>query len=107
MQNLFAIPRDHPSGGEIFETLHEGRMVRIERIVSRGHATPPGQWYDQSQDEWVALLQGSATLGFADRPPVTLSPGDHVFIPARCRHRVERTSSDPVCVWLAVHIEGA
>jgi cupin 2 domain-containing protein len=77
--------------------------ARIERIVSAGQATPPGQWYDQPGDEWVALLAGRATLRWEDGSLVELSPGDWLLIPARVRHRVEATSVDPPCVWLAVH----
>jgi len=33
--------------------------VRVERIVSHGHASPPGFWYDENQAEWVLLLQGA------------------------------------------------
>ena len=34
--------------------------IRIERIVSRGHTSPPDFWYDQPQAEWVIVLAGSA-----------------------------------------------
>ena len=77
--------------------------ARIERIVSTGQTTPPGQWYDQPGDEWVALLAGRATLRFEDGARLELSPGDWLLIPAHVRHRVEATSADPPCVWLAVH----
>ena len=36
--------------------------VRIERIVSHGHTSPPDFWYDQPQAEWVILLAGSAAI---------------------------------------------
>ena len=39
--------------------------LRIERIVSRGQASPPGFWYDQAEGEWVLLLAGTARLRFA------------------------------------------
>jgi cupin 2 domain-containing protein len=51
----------------------------------------------------VVLLRGDAELLFADDSRVRLEPGDHVLIRAGERHRVERTSGDPPCVWLAVH----
>jgi cupin 2 domain-containing protein len=38
--------------------------LRIERIVSTGHASPPGFWCDQPGSEWVVVLSGSA--GAAD-----------------------------------------
>ena len=78
--------------------------VRIERIVSHGHASPPGFWYDQDCAEWVLLLEGAASLVFADGvEPIRLEPGDHVLIPARARHRVEWTDPDRSTIWLAVH----
>lgn len=91
---------------ELFRNLVEGEHVRIERIVSDGHATPDGQWYDQSWDEWVILLSGSAGLRFEDEDHERrLSQGDHVLIPAGCRHRVNWTDPEHKTVWLAVHIK--
>lgn len=92
---------------ELFQTLAESDTVRIERIISDGHATPPGEWYDQDGDEWVLLVSGGATLLFdGDSDPLVLKPGDHIMIPAGCRHRVERTDTGQKTVWLAVHFGG-
>jgi cupin 2 domain-containing protein len=89
---------------ELFQTLAESGSVRIERIVSHGHATPPGEWYDQGWDEWVLLVSGAAALLFEEGTArLDLKPGDHVMIPAGCRHRVEQTAADQNTVWLAVH----
>ena len=61
--NLFAgIPQDLPQ--EQIDALATSPHVRIERIVSRAHASPDGFWYDQDWAEWVAVLQGSAGLLF-------------------------------------------
>ncbi|MFH1814031.1 MAG: cupin domain-containing protein [Pseudomonadota bacterium] len=80
--------------------------VRIERIVSTGQSSPPGFWYDQPNDEWVALLSGSATLRFTDEDaPRALKPGDWIFIAAHRRHRVDGTDTDVASVWLAVHLD--
>jgi len=90
--------------GEQFETLVRSDHVRIERIVSHGQATPAGEWLDQEQDEWVMLLTGAAVVLFdGDTAPHRLVNGDHLLIPARCRHRVEWTASDCDTVWLAIH----
>ncbi|QIJ76850.1 cupin domain-containing protein [Methylobacterium sp. NI91] len=99
--NLFAgLPAQ--ADEEIFETLLARPGLRVERILSAGQASPPGFWYDQDGDEWVAVLQGSAELRFADEPaPRLLAPGDHLLIPAHRRHRVERTANPTI--WLAVH----
>lgn len=104
--NLFA-PLLHLPAAEVFDPLLTGGPFRLERIVSTGQATPPGEWYDQDCDEWVVLLSGSATLRF-EQPDETLdlTPGDWVLIPARRRHRVERTASDKETVWLALHFDG-
>jgi cupin 2 domain-containing protein len=89
---------------EVCETLAKSGTVRIERIVSYGHVTPEGTWYDQERDEWVLLLVGSAELLFDDaQEPQRLVAGDHVRIPAGCRHRVTWTDPDVKTVWLAVH----
>lgn len=92
---------------EVIAVLLERAGLRIERIVSAGQTTPPGEWYDQPADEWVALLAGSAALLFDDGTRVEMAPGDWLLIPARARHRVAATSSDPPCVWLAVHLPPA
>lgn len=75
----------------------------IERIISTGQVTPIGEWYNQDQDEWVILLQGDATLDYFDGSSIQLKAGDYLFIPAHQKHRVEYTSSEPPCIWLAVH----
>jgi cupin 2 domain-containing protein len=100
--NLFDhLPSRLPT--EIIDTIACGDGVRIERIVSHGHCSPPGFWYDQSESEWVLLLQGEATLRFehGDRV-VQLRAGTHVNIAAHERHRVDRTAEGEPTVWLAV-----
>lgn len=103
MKNLFAqVPTHLPD--EVVEVLVQTDALRLERIVSLGHATPAGQWLDQPQDEWVVLVRGSAALAFeGESAPVLLRPGDHLVIPARRRHRVEWTDATDVTVWLALH----
>jgi cupin 2 domain-containing protein len=100
--NLWALPDPLPTT-EWFETLLQTALVRVERIVSTGQVTPPGEWYDQEADEWVVLLQGQATLEYADGRQQALTAGDYVFLPAHCRHRVAYTSHQPPCIWLAIH----
>jgi len=100
--NLFA-PVGEAGSEEWTETLGGTGSVRIERIVSRGHASAPGFWYDQEEEEWVALLAGAARLRLLDPDEtVDLEPGDHLRIRARRRHRVERTAEGRETVWLAV-----
>ena len=94
-----------PEDDELCETLAQGRNVRVERIVSTGQTTPEGQWYDQEQDEWVALLSGNAELTWDDGEKTPLKAGDWLLIPAHARHRVTYTSSEPPCVWIASFFE--
>jgi cupin 2 domain-containing protein len=77
---------------------------RIERIVSTGQVTPEGQWFDQETDEWVLVLAGAARLGIeGEDQERELAEGDWILLPARCRHRVSWTQSEPPTIWLAVH----
>jgi len=101
--NLFdALPERLPD--ELFETLADSAGVTIERIVSTGQATPPGEWFDQDRDEWVVLLKGEAVLTFeGEAEPRRLVPGAYLTIPAHARHRVDWTPPDEPTVWLAVH----
>ncbi len=89
---------------EFTETLIDSPgSMRIERIVSVGHASPENFWYDQEEDEWVMLLTGSASLRFDGQiEPVVLHSGDWVVIPAHVRHRVEWTDPELKTVWIAV-----
>ena len=102
-ENIFA-PVAASSPEEHVEVLWSSENLRIEKIVSRGHATPPNQWYDQDADEWVLLLAGSARLqieGYADL--IALRPGDFLLLPAHQRHRVDWTDPNQATIWLAVH----
>ena len=102
VRNLLAAPpAELPE--ELSETLAARPPLRIERIVSRGHSSPPGFWYDQSEDEWVLVLAGAARLRFADDDsPTELVAGDFLAIPAHRKHRVEWTDPEQDTVWLAI-----
>jgi len=91
------------SGPEHFLTLFESAGVKIERIISRSHASPKGFWYDQDCDEWVMVLKGEAVLEFDGGERVEIKAGDYLLIPRHEKHRVERTSEETV--WLAVHVK--
>jgi cupin 2 domain-containing protein len=103
MPNLLAaLPPPGPE--EAFETLLETAALRVERIVSHGHASPEGFWYEEDRGEWVMLLQGAAALEFAgEATPRRLAPGDWIDIPPRTKHRVAWTAPDRPTVWLALH----
>ena len=102
--NLFhGIPQTLPD--ELMETLLERQGCRIERIVSRGHCSPEGFWYDQEEGEWVMLVKGAARLTVERAngvETVELKSGDWIDLPAHTRHRVEWTAPDDDTVWLAL-----
>ena len=98
------VPENLPD--ELFEVILERPGFRLERIVSKGHASPPGFWYDQDDDEWVMLVSGNAELLFeGENQPRTMSSGDWVHIPAHCRHRLEWTDPENDTVWLALYFD--
>lgn len=102
MDNFLALPAELPQE-ELFETILNSSNISLERIISTGQVTPPGEWYDQVRDEWVLLLQGNARLSYEDGSCVDLKAGDYLLIPAGRKHRVDMTSSAPPCIWLALH----
>ena len=98
--NLFEnIPKNAPE--ELITELFSAENLRIERIVSFGQSSPDGFWYDQKENEWVLLLEGSAQIRFEDRLQ-DLNPGDWVNIPAGCLHRIEKTDQSIRTVWLTI-----
>jgi cupin 2 domain-containing protein len=92
-----------PLPEEQFTALVARGGVRVERIVSTGHASV--DWYDQDELEYVAVVSGEAQLLVEGEPgPRTMRPGDWVVLPAHARHRVVSTAADAPTVWLAVHM---
>lgn len=103
LQSLVEIPAGWTGREELEEPILSGTSVRLGRIISRGHTTARGTWYDQDEDEWVALLQGQATILLGDHERVSMRASESLLIPAHVRHRVEYTSTEPPCVWLTLH----
>lgn len=102
-ENIFKkIPAALPD--ELCENILDPGSFKLERIVSRAHATPEGEWYDQEKNEWVILLRGSAALRIEGNDHLTLlAPGDYLLLPAHRKHRVEWTAPDTETIWLALH----
>ncbi|WP_372767592.1 cupin domain-containing protein [Pseudoalteromonas sp.] len=99
--NLFAnLPKDTTQ--EHFSVLIKSSSTRIERIVSFGQSSPQSGWYDQDKDEWVCVLSGYGVLEFENSSKVKLDVGDHLLIPAGCKHKVVETDPNSETVWLAV-----
>lgn len=89
---------------EAFTALLARPGLHVSRIVSHGHASPEGFWYDQPHGEWVLLLAGAARLRFEDEEADrALRPGDCIDIAMHRRHRVQWTDPTRPTVWLAVH----
>jgi cupin 2 domain-containing protein len=103
-RNLYS-PLPTPLDVEHFETLLQRESFQLERIVSRGHSSPPEGWYEEPRDEWVMLLRGAAELEFESEGKTRLRPGDCLLIPARQRHRVNWTDPQQETVWLALHCD--
>jgi cupin 2 domain-containing protein len=94
----------HAIDDEIFDTVLLTNRFKIERIISKGHKSPSGYWYDQEKNEWVMVLKGAAKLKFkSGNKIIEMMPGDYLLIPAHCKHKVEWTDPDVETIWLAVH----
>jgi len=99
---LEGIPAELPE--ELLETICSTEYVKIERIVSKGHSSPEGFWYDQDRNEFVLVVQGSAGLQIEGQDDiVALNAGDYLNIGSHVKHRVEWTDSTCETIWLAVH----
>jgi cupin 2 domain-containing protein len=100
LQNIFdELPQQLPK--ELVQILLQAADIRIERIVSQGHASPTTFWYEQPESEWVIVLRGAARLQFDDGL-LDMRPGDFVNIPAFKKHRVDWTTPDAPTIWLGV-----
>jgi cupin 2 domain-containing protein len=102
MENIFS---SLPDGleHESFEELLRHENIKIERIVSQGHASPENGWYDQKENEWVIVLEGAGTILFESGDEVNLKKGDYFNIPAHTKHKVIRTDPNKVTIWLAIY----
>jgi len=94
--NIYEI-NDPEKGNERFVTLHQTPELKIEAIRSRLYS--PGEIYDQREDEWVILIQGTAAMEIEGEKRL-LNKGDSLYLKRRTRHRVLSTSDD--ALWLAV-----
>jgi cupin 2 domain-containing protein len=96
---------NHPQ--EVIEIILRTESFWLERIISTGQATLPGQWLDQETAEWVILLSGGARLCLENEfQEIIMKPGDYLHIPAHRRHRVEWTDPGQLTIWLALHHRG-
>jgi cupin 2 domain-containing protein len=94
--NLFDYPNVEKE--ETFDTLFQNDNIKISRIVSSDSVEI--KEYIQSQDEWVIVLEGKATLE-VDKKEITLTKGEHIFIKAYTPHSVIKTRKNTL--WLAIY----
>lgn len=87
-----------PEVGEQTTEVVRADGFRVE-VISSGVVNTPVEFI-QAHDEWVLVLEGSATLdvGGSDHE---LSAGDWLFVPAGAAHRL--VFVQPGTRWLAVH----
>jgi len=107
VQNIYNLAgyNFHPNS-EFFQNILCNQTIKIERIISEGHASPPDFWYDQDEYEWVILLKGMAQIRFKSAPEaITLSEGDYLLINPHERHRIEWTDPNQKTIWLAIHFK--
>lgn len=99
--NLYAsIPANLDN--ELFELILKNENIKIERIISKGHISPETGWYDQTYNEWVVVIKGTATITFEDEE-LSMQPGSYINIPAHTRHKVACTNPEDETIWLAIH----
>ena len=96
--NIFETPQ-FPLTEEATEILAGNKNIRVERIISAGQVSG---WYDQTETEFVVLIEGSAVIEFENGGNIMMSRGDTLLIEPRERHRVSYTSIEPPCIWLCV-----
>ena len=103
--NIYSdIPKELPN--ELFEKIIQNGSFHLERIISKGHSTPKGKWYDQNEEEWVIVFKGSAGISIeGEAEIVVLKPGDYIHLPANLKHRVEWTDPTTETVWLALYYQ--
>ena len=94
---LVNIPQNLPE--ELFDTIVQSDNVRIEKIISDGHTSPQNFWYDQVQNEFVLLLQGSAIIEFENDKSIELKVGDYQIISAHQKHRVSYTDKNKTFIF--------
>lgn len=102
MSNFFEI-ENLGHNEEAFTTLFQNKVVKVERIVSRGQTSPEDFYYDQDEGEWLLLLEGKAEIDYPDGKVTHLKKGDTLYLPPHKLHRVNHTSNPTL--WLAIFVK--
>ena len=101
-ENWLLLPEDWDKKEEYTEIILQNEHLRLERIISSGHISPEGFWYEQDEDEWVMVMAGEGEIIWENGEVSLLKGGESLLIPRKKRHRVSYTSTNPPCIWLAV-----
>ena len=103
LKNIFSnIPKS--LSDELFKELVSSENCKIERIISKGHKTEEGKWYNQDKNEFVIILKGNAELLFKENnKTIKMKEGDYINIPPRTKHRVTKTDPNKETIWLTIH----
>lgn len=94
---MILISIKNPNPDVLVEILAGNINIRIERIMSSGQTSSEGFWYDQDENEFVALLQGEAVLTYEDGS-TRLKAEESFVITAHKKHRIDFISVEPPCV---------
>ena len=103
-KNIFSMLPENLKG-EVFQELVTSSKFRVERILTSKENQFDRSWYDQDDNEFVILLQGSAKLEFSNNKIIELIKGDYLFINCHDKHRLLEVSSKEDTIWLAFFIE--
>ncbi len=93
-----------PQEGEERKVLiQKGHDWRLELIASCSYSNEKGFWYKQSENEWILLLRGSATLILKEPDQVhEMNVGNHLYLAPYRPHHVLRTDPSPGTLWVAL-----
>jgi cupin 2 domain-containing protein len=107
IENIFKFPENlNNSQSEFFKDLFSNENFRIEKIYSSGQSTPPDEWLEEDVNEFVFLVEGSASLRIKNNDEfIVLKKGDYFIIPKKTKHRVESTAPDVITTWLTIHFK--
>jgi cupin 2 domain-containing protein len=98
---------EKPSGliGERNVMLFENDKIKIEKIISEGFKSKKDFWYDQSESEYIYILQGIGILQFENKKKLKIKKSGSFLIEPHIKHRIYKTSKKPPCVWLCMFIK--
>jgi cupin 2 domain-containing protein len=105
MRNIFNTECEIDFSKEVSIELLKNNNCLIEKIISTGQATNENEWLEEDKDEWVILMQGDSELEFFNGKKYKMKAGDYLLISSNTKHRVVSTSTNPPCIWLAIHIK--